>query len=374
MITLTQIHMSVDEFISLDDCPIQRNTELHAKKAIKKHLKRSSETHKRVAIAKIKSTGKRFKIDGHSRAFLWDTEELIKPLENLLVDLYIVDTLEEVIDLYKQFDSPLATESAVDRLNGSYRYYNFFPASDLVKKGCVMSCATLITSNKQFRNDVYNNIRIFIEPLKIIDNEGFKNKYFSCGVYSAMILTVMSDGASSMEFWRKYYNDSGLKEDSRKDAVQAMKDMIVKYKKNGKISSHFSWELLSKCLSCYINYRNKRWYSSNIIKETNVEKYISNIDVDFELRKKGELPILNNSNFRKHGEKINSAMKMIREGSISPDTKDIMRIFDFDHSTAQDILFSLSSSGVLRTLPRNGGYELNVIDSPDLTSPQYVVY
>ena len=83
------IEMSIEEWIKVKDCPTQRNTEIHAKSARKKNLKESSITHSQVSAAQVKTKGNMYKLDGHTRAYLWSEKILIPNFEQVSVTLYI---------------------------------------------------------------------------------------------------------------------------------------------------------------------------------------------------------------------------------------------------------------------------------------------
>ena len=364
MITLTQETMSVSDWINVKDCPIQRNTELHAKKSLKKHLKQSSETHKRVSAARLPNKDI-YKLDGHTRSYLWAEGKLIPPIEDLTVDVYLVEKIEEVIDLYKQFDSPHATESTVDRLNGAYRLNNFFPESELIKKGPITSSIKIIIHNNHSHSiDIYKEVSQFIPALKPIDSEGFSKKGFTAPVLAALVITFMRDGEPSLEFWRKYSKDQGEKTGKGKDGVQALKEMLLDYRVKGKNSqSMFGREILGKTISCYINYKNNRLYTSNTVKTTNIEDYIFSANIKIN-SKEDPTSITISSNklgsTDKHvNEKIDKTIMLIRSGFIKPCKGEIMRMMDISYDLAETILHSLDSQNIIHSVPGKQDYELS---------------
>ncbi|MDY7116554.1 hypothetical protein RAN53_09345 [Halomonas sp. SSL-5] len=212
MITLTQTTMTTDEWARIEDNPIQRNTELHAKKARNKHLKKLSPTHARVSMAKL-VTGEEFKLDGHTRSHLWQEGSLEAP-QVLFVDVYHVRNMQQVEDLYKQFDSPYSTETATDRLHGAFRLHGFNPRSGLIIHGGVTSAVQTLTANhgtstKQF--SVYEEITPWMDAIRIVDEKGFTSSDFPAGLLSAMLLTSRVYGPDAMDFWQSYANDEGVK-------------------------------------------------------------------------------------------------------------------------------------------------------------------
>ena len=61
--------MPVEKWFDIPDNPIQRNTEERAKRA--RHLHKLTPSHYTVALAKYKGNGKREKVDGHTRGYIW---------------------------------------------------------------------------------------------------------------------------------------------------------------------------------------------------------------------------------------------------------------------------------------------------------------
>lgn len=274
MVNLTQESMSVMDWIGVADCPIQRNTELHANKARRVHLKKSSVTHMRVSAARIPS-GKIFKLDGHTRAFLWNDGSLVPDGNTVYVDMYNVQSINEVEELYKQFDSQCAAENAVDRLFGAYRLHGFEPESALLKKGAVTSAIYLIYKNDA-KKGIYNLIIPFIPALRIIDKSQFHFRQFPSGIFAAMIITVYRYGHPAMEFWERYHNDDGQKNGKKRDAVQALTEIVSNLKIGKKIVSRRSLviDLFGKALSTFHAYQEGRVYTCGV-KTMDVSKYIS---------------------------------------------------------------------------------------------------
>lgn len=244
----TQVEMSVADWLEVPDCPIQRNTEVHANKARNRHLKTSSPTHCRVAAAMLPD-GNTYKLDGHTRAFLWD-EGALSPPSHVIVDFYDVEDIEDVKDLYRNFDNQYAVENGADRLYGAYRVNGIDPQSTLLRKGATLSSLKSLCRKQSF--DICNEVKKFRNTLNIIDRCGFTPKPFPEGVLTAMIITVTRYGEEALPFWKRYFNDEGIKEGKSRDGVQALSELLAdfKSKRNGfrRISAV---DLCGKALSAY---------------------------------------------------------------------------------------------------------------------------
>jgi hypothetical protein len=226
MITKSHGRMTIEEWIRVQDCPIQRDTERHAAKAKNKHLKSPSLTHLNVSAATV--GGEMFKLDGHTRAFLWKTGSLDRLSEWLDVTIYDCTTIQEVNDLYRQFDNSNASETPADKLSGAYRLHGIAQESLLIRNGPVMTAIVLILGENSSKIDIYQAIGQFVDDLKLIDSYGFpKTQKVPIPILAAMIATVHADGASAMEFWRAYINNEGFKDDKGSDGVQALTELVL---------------------------------------------------------------------------------------------------------------------------------------------------
>lgn len=128
-----RIKMSIEKWIDIPDNPSQRDTEKHAMRARKAHLKQLSATHDKVAAATIDGVIV-CKIDGHTRSFLWERSMLDRPHGNsVYVDLYEVKDLSEASDIYRQFDSPNAVETTTDKMFSGTRMAGITLVSPLLK-------------------------------------------------------------------------------------------------------------------------------------------------------------------------------------------------------------------------------------------------
>lgn len=265
MIKLIQESFSVEEWSEIPDCPIQRNTEMHAVKARNNHLKNSSPTHARVSAARLPG-GEMFKLDGHTRAHLWEEGSLQPPSNGLKVDMYLVDNMVQVEELYKQFDSQYATETASDRLHGAYRLHRFSPESTLIRTGGVTSAVSICLRSRHAKMNIYQSIGPFVPALQIIDRQMFINRSFPSGVLAAMILTVAKHKNDAIGFWRKYHDDEGMKNGKERDGVQALTEVVHSYRSESKIGGGAAamYDLCGKSISAFNSYRAGRKYRSGI--------------------------------------------------------------------------------------------------------------
>jgi len=107
--------MSVGWFVALPDHPRQRDTERHAKKARKRHLKKACITQEEVVVARY--SGSECKVDAHTRALLWGAGLLPKP-DKVWVTRFSCDTTADLNELYATYDNKDATETPKDLAYG----------------------------------------------------------------------------------------------------------------------------------------------------------------------------------------------------------------------------------------------------------------
>lgn len=270
MIKLTQTTMTANEWLRVADCPIQRDTEEHAKKARNKHLKTASPTHSRVSAAQLPD-GEIYKLDGHTRALLWKDGSLEAP-PYLFVDMYMVDFMSEVEDLYKQFDNSDAVETASDKLRGAFRLHGFKPESGLILFGGLTSAITVLDGKS--KSNIYSSITPWMEAIKLIDGCGFTNTRFTAGVLAAALLTAQIYGAEATEFWVRFANDDGRKTADGRDGVQALSDLLVDKRARRQLAGRENiMEILSKAISCFEKDRKGEKYAVGI-KQTDWRAYM----------------------------------------------------------------------------------------------------
>lgn len=275
MIKLKKETMTVEEWLHIEDCPIQRDTERHARAAVKKHLSNPALTHANVSAARLKS-GEIYKLDGHTRAYLWANDLLKPPSQILYVDMYYCDNISQVKDLYQQFDNKDATEHQRDKLYGAFRMFGFKPKSSLISNGGISSALSIILGIQLSKHSTYKAIVPFIDAIKLIDEEDFPTKHFPSPVLATLIVSVYKDGEKAMKFWRAYANDEGVKNGRERDGVQALTEMVHSARNTTSGNWGFSKKnyISGRALSAYLAYQENRTYVIGA-KTQDFGKYVS---------------------------------------------------------------------------------------------------
>jgi len=273
------IQMSVDDWDKVQDNPIQRDTELHSKKLLR-GIDGFSETHQKVAAAQLPD-GKLIKLDGHTRALLWSQGKLKKP-DSLSVDIYHVQTVDDVMRLYRHFDSQVSAENGVDKKRGAFRMVGFDPKSSLLRNGGLSSAISVAEGtlgNTGF--DIYQAVTRWENEIRLIDEQGFTHNLVSAGVFAAMLLTFRKHGTGAIEFWSRYNEKDGVKNGKTMDGVHALEVFITTKHMRKQIGGYNNvMEIAEKSLACFEGFKSGYFYSGkNQIKRLSLKKYRSSLGI-----------------------------------------------------------------------------------------------
>jgi hypothetical protein len=226
---MTTITMSPEEWIAVDDNPIQRDTERHAAKA--KHLAQYHPTHAHVSAAKLPS-GRLIKLDGHTRALVWKRGD-VKPPKQIEVTIYPVKSLEEAKEFYKTFDNKAALETTTDAVSGAFRALGFKPQSGLLSRGNISSALRIAWTcvygwgAKDAAEDVYGRINEFSAEIIALDDLMLRNGRFPLGIIAAFFISYRKHDQKIVPFWVAVAGNAGEKRGREMDAVQALHELIL---------------------------------------------------------------------------------------------------------------------------------------------------
>lgn len=250
--------MDVESFIEIPDNLRQRDTEQHAKKAMKRHLSEYSESHKVVAVAKM---NKRIicKLDGHTRAWLWKNKKLTPP-DECIVTVYSVASLEEAANLYTHFDNQYAAENTADRVSGALRENGVSLNSMLLNRNNFATALKIANSKSHCTSNEYELITKWIEVLKEIDSWDLpRNKFRGSGLLALALLLVAADRVkvdSAREFFLKFAEDKGKKDGRKRDGVQALTEHMEWRRYNNQMTGYDNiWDMMAKGLTCFNAYQ-----------------------------------------------------------------------------------------------------------------------
>lgn len=245
--------MLTKDWISVTPCPIQRDTLRHATKA--KHLHTPHPTHSVVHAAELPDN-RLIKLDGHTRALLWERKEIEVPLQVTVV-IYDAANMEAVERLYKDFDSKDALETTRDKVSGAYNKHNFDPQSALLQYGHIVQGLRLAygvllggtvktsaaggpaargakgkdrRSDKQVKTqtaDIYVMLDEFSYELHALDGFGLRQGQITNGIIGAFLLSYRKYGHKVTPFWQGVFANTGSKIGGQMDAIQALSELML---------------------------------------------------------------------------------------------------------------------------------------------------
>ena len=257
--------MMTEDWIAVEDNPIQRDTERHAEKA--RHLHTAHPTHSVVHAAELPS-GKLVKLDGHTRALMWKRKDIPAPTQVVVV-IYPVKDRSEAEQLYKDFDSKDAMETTRHKVEGAYNKHNFDPQSPLLQTGNIVQGLRLAygvliggtvktfgagggapnqadrDKKKDKRTDrqiatsnaeVYTLINEFSYELHMLDGFGLRQGQITSGIIGAFIVSARRYGHKVTPFWTGVFGDGGTRHNGKMDGIQAVHELLLSSKgKSGRL-------------------------------------------------------------------------------------------------------------------------------------------
>lgn len=259
-----RIRMGIDEWVDVPSNPIQRDTERHARKA--SHLLTPHPSHMRVAMA-LMPDGSRCKLDGHTRAYLWDQGKVAPP-EFLAVDIYECRTLGEAVDLYQTFDSNSAVESTTDKVHGAMRAACVEFESELLKSeryaGAMrVASEAMFGQNYGKEQTVYDLFAYWLPELQLLDACAPTRRRFGTGVATSALITLRRYGPKALDFWKLYSMGAGTKMQGEKDAVQALEERIENQRSQKQLSGRGNvQDIIRTCLSAFDSFQSDHNYKS----------------------------------------------------------------------------------------------------------------
>ena len=263
--------MLPEEWFTVPDCPIQRDTKRHADKASKSHLKQQSSAQWIVHMATLPD-GRCFKVDGHTRSLLWEEGRLPIP-EFLHVMVHPCQSLPEVLHLYTHFDGQGQTEDAPDKFFGAFRFHEISPQSSLIRK-CRLSM--VMRALPYPGNNTYDAVGHWKQEIIAFDNTlPVPGTHFPSGVLAGALATFRRHPKAAIAFWTNYQNDKGLKSGKERDGVQALREFVQQRRMStGRDCASNIYDLACRVISTFESWRSKRYYKSIRIKRTDLREYI----------------------------------------------------------------------------------------------------
>lgn len=254
------IIMSPAQWAGVPDNPIQRDTQRHAERAKRAHLRHPSPVHRFVSAARLPD-GKLVKLDGHTRSLLWQTGELAAP-PFVCVTAHDVEDLQEAAELYKTFDASSAAENASDKLSGAYRSAGFTPRSALLTSGGITSALKLLNGGPAA--DIYEAFNDWLDELRALDGiDGLTKRNMPASLIAAALLTIRVHLGAAREFWIAYAGGAGTRVDGVSDGIDELMRTVERARAARRLSGNSNLiELAARAVSCVEAFANGRTFRS----------------------------------------------------------------------------------------------------------------
>lgn len=258
------IKMAPKEWLAVPDNPRQRDTEAHARRA--RHLREPHPTHAMMNMAELPD-GRRFKLDGHTRIYLWATGELLLP-NSLSVQVWRCASLEHVKQLYSTFNSSKAVETGGDKIVGGLRELGLVFESDLLKKRRYLAALTLdyelmFGQTAARTREPYDYLAYWAPELTLLDSCNGTFKRFHAGTVAAALVTLRRYGPEAVPFWAAYAAGAGQKIGGEMDAVQALDERITLFIKEGRINGRANTvKMIAVSLAAFDRFRRDELYKA----------------------------------------------------------------------------------------------------------------
>lgn len=222
LLPLDTVPMRVADFCAVPDWIGQRDTERHLAFALKRHLSSYSPAQARVAMA-VLPDGRRYKLDGHTRALAW-SRGLLKAPPIVMVDVYYPKSVDEARALYRTFDAPEAAERAADRVHEALREAGLAGRlkSPLLAKGGIARALLLATGE----SDMLLAVRASRGALLALDALDPPAKLFRSGVLAAALAELRAAAGEALPFWEAYARRRGIKDALGMDAPEALARVV----------------------------------------------------------------------------------------------------------------------------------------------------
>lgn len=203
------LYLSVPDWCSVPGNPRQRDTEKHAKKALRSHLRHASPEHAQVSAAQLPN-GQLIKLDGHTRAFLWENG-LLEPPPQVLVSVVRVENEDRAKELYKHFDNASATEHLADQIDGALREHQIVLRSGGFSKLYASSLrqANALVFPGEKRVDLYDIVGRWKPLLLAVDALGYGRTLAAAQTILLLSFVRYANRRQILavvEFWNQFFD------------------------------------------------------------------------------------------------------------------------------------------------------------------------
>lgn len=226
-------HLALEDWIDLPNHPHHRNTMRHAGTAV--HLKCAKKATGAVArhLAHVVAAywdGRYYKVDGHTRTYLWQCGELPKP-DRLHVTIYRVASRAELDALYEAFDTSTAIKTGYDQVLAGLRDCGLQLQSKRLRQGFLNDALNIALrgTTRDMQDpalpelDVYQAVAVFKQELELLDSINPQPSPFYSGVVAAALIGLsLFETKRVLGFFDRLNRKEGNRKNGRSDPVDAV--------------------------------------------------------------------------------------------------------------------------------------------------------
>lgn len=224
--------LSVESWIALPDHPHHRNTVRHAGAVHLALAKRATgalaSLLAHVVAARWDDT--HYKVDGHTRAYLWERGELPRP-DRLHVTVYRVASRAELDALYEAFDASTAIKTGYDQVLAGFRDCGLRLRSKRLRQGFLNDALNIALrgATRELQDpaapelDVYRAVAAFEPELRLLDGiDPQPSPFYSGVVAAALIGLALFEPKRVLGFFDRLNRKAGNRKNGRSDPVDAV--------------------------------------------------------------------------------------------------------------------------------------------------------
>lgn len=245
------MEMSVSDWIAVPDNPRQRNTIRRANSAVRGHLSHYEKIHQ-VVFAATMNDVVRWKLDGHTRAYLWAEGLMDTPPDGkVLVILIPVRNVAEAKEVYDQLDCQNALKQPSDIIYGATREHKFQLSSPLLRSCTFTTQLKIAQTGRSFSGHPGTLVKAWRDELIQLDKLNLSSNYTI--MIAVMLLSIRRDGIESAgPFWKLLDDNAGVKDKGKMDGPEALHQMIDLRRAEGRTAGYEN--LIQICSSAWDAY------------------------------------------------------------------------------------------------------------------------
>jgi len=200
-------------------------------------------------VSVVDFNGKTYKLDGHTRSYLWSKKKLAPPASTLIVTVFKAETMDDVRRMYECCDNSGAVKNSADNMFSALNSLGYAPKNILKKSNAVFSVIKQMTPGKGGPSTTaFELVPEWFEDIIALDSiSGLTNRRFPAGFVAAFLafhrLQRQKSGGHPekvIEFCTRYKDDDCQKVGALFCPVFATREIFESLRNDGesKISGH----------------------------------------------------------------------------------------------------------------------------------------